>query len=174
MVPVTETKDIKKSPAAKLDKSIKIGGYKDQKPTGDKELVEVINNKSEKKEERKEKKEERPKSPVELSPKPSLSLSPKPSTSPKPSLSPSPKPSHSPYVSKPTTPQNDVQIKESISQSEVQNKENKENKKDKDSLNLKPRSDTSENTIQKKKSTQKPIKNNPQPDAKFRKYKLFK
>lgn len=155
MVPVTESKEIKKSPAAKLDKSIKIGGYKDQKPTGDKDLVEVINNKKEQSDDRniKEKKEDKPKSPISVSPKPSVSS----------------RPSQSPNASRPTTPQNEVKVKESNSQNEVKDRENKYSK---DSLNTRPRSETASehNSLQRKKSSSnKPIKNNPQPDAKFRK-----
>lgn len=160
MVPVSESKEIKKCPAAKLDKSIKIGGYKDQKPTGDKDLVEVINNKNEKREDKnlkQEKKEDKPKSPISISPKPSVS----------------PRPSQSPNISKPTTPQNEVKVKESISQSDGKERENKQYTKDSFS---KSKTETSNDysNLQKKKSTHRPIKNNPQPDAKFRKYKLFK
>lgn len=45
MVPVTETKELKK-PAAKLDKSIKIGSFTDSKAAANSnDVVEVINNK---------------------------------------------------------------------------------------------------------------------------------
>jgi hypothetical protein len=46
MVPVTETKELKK-PAAKLDKSIKIGSFTDSKAVAkNNEIIEVINNKN--------------------------------------------------------------------------------------------------------------------------------